>query len=291
MAHRQLTVIDDLPKFTGNPRMGEDLGTRGVDIKNFLRSLDCHIETNRITDNGAKIRLLNSQIDPHRGDAMALMACYAGRNVTYESICEDFISCYPNFEVSDFKVAARSILSNNLKNPEHDLTRLENQSRAVVDAYLGRDEMRHLRIGAHSVLADPRPIVEVEVEGPVDRQNRPPAQPEPPRVEIPLAEVLQNLLLHLFMSNGLPEPVYKNLAKTTPATSSVKFMATAINHTKKERALSGEIKKKLVENEVLYAVQSENKPTSKDCYNCGKTGHYARDCRLKMQRKHANFAK
>ena len=301
-ATRSLNILDDLPKFSGNPVPGEDLGpARRIDVKSFFRLLDGHIDSHQITDNATKVRLLNSLIEPNRGDAAGIIGCYSGKRVPYESIRDDFIACYPNFEVSDFRVAARKFLSNQFHDPEHDLTKLENQSRAVVDSYLGRDEMRQLRLGPHSIVTEPPQVRRADEEGDHSQgPPQPPPRPQHPQAPtIPLAEVLQNLLMHLMMATGLSDQIYKQLTKVTPALSSIKFMATAINCAKKEKALAVDPKKTKPTaaggfNEVLYSIKEENKSqkgVEKKCYTCGRIGHFARDCRVKTSNYAPNAQK
>ena len=72
----------------------------------------------------------------------------AGRQVTYEEVQQEFLSMYPSFTTSEFRHAAKSAITINVKAPSYfaGMTKLETQTRALVDSYLDTAPMRQAGI-------------------------------------------------------------------------------------------------------------------------------------------------
>ena len=71
-ATHQITVINDLPHFRGNQREGEKDWEESIDVRTFFRTLENHYEQHGIVDDKKKIRILFSQIDKNKGNAIQL---------------------------------------------------------------------------------------------------------------------------------------------------------------------------------------------------------------------------
>jgi hypothetical protein len=110
MEVNQLTVLNDLPKFSGNPRRGEKQGDGGLDVKVFFRTLENYFNRKNITSDSKKIMVMYALIDQHKGDARDLISCYSGKKVTFKEVENEFLSMYPNFSTTEFRHAARTIL-------------------------------------------------------------------------------------------------------------------------------------------------------------------------------------
>ena len=101
--------------------------------------------------------------------------------------------------------------------------------------------------------------------------------------------------MHLFTAVRLPEQIYKNVAKITPDVPGTTFMARVLNAIDKENATSqSDSRKKNVpeRNEVLYAMKTENRvsnPTERQCFRCGKSGHFAKNCQVRTARDVCNY--
>ena len=144
-----LVVLQNLPRFRGNLRASEkhrkDV-TPSINVRTFLRALENHYSANRINDDERKLRILYAQIDKSAGDAVDLVNCYAGRDVAFDEVKNDFLAMYPEFRRTDFRYAARSILDLNINEPTMfcGMTRHENETRALAESYLGSDSMKEL---------------------------------------------------------------------------------------------------------------------------------------------------
>lgn len=312
----QLTILDGLPTFRGNPRPNEvDTFTPSVNVKTWFRALDNHFLQNDIYSDEAKLRILFAQVDKNSGDALELVSVFCGKNVTYEEVREDFLSIYPNFVRSEFRHAARSILKLDVHSPTLllGMTSLETHSRALVEAYLNKPQMTELQLGhdcrLDRVITDPydretRPTVwktTSRLEEEADEHSRTPSPATPPRSReitthtVMLSDVLQNLVLHLFTAAQFKDHIYDKLSTITPLTKSTKFMSMSVQLAEKEKLVRSEGKKSKQHDhtEVLYNLNTEQRPAAaqnaRACYTCGKTGHFARECRSKLSCKYCKF--
>lgn len=276
----QFTIINDLPQFKGNPRPHEkDSFVPGVNVKTFLRALENHFLQYNITDDDAKLRLLFTQIDKTSGDASDLVNCYVGRDVPYANVEAEFLSMYPNFSRSDFKCSARNIMASDITSPNlfSGMTRLETQARAVIEAYLSAPHMSTVPLSMNTQV-----IVTEGVDENGDELIR----------TMPCADVLQNFCMHLYMASQLNDQVYDKIHTTTPATSSTAFMAKAVQTAERERQLKVDGRRpneSNATNAVLYQMQHKGEKKTpqntapKNCFSCGKSGHFQRECRSQQK--------
>ena len=111
----KITVLPDLPFFRGNAREGEkDFTDGGINVRTFFRTLDNYFAQQKITDDAAKVRVVFAQVDKTRGNAIHLVTCYAGRDITYEALQRQFLQCYPNFNKTEVTHASKEVLKNKL---------------------------------------------------------------------------------------------------------------------------------------------------------------------------------
>lgn len=253
-------LLQNLPRFRGNLRSHEvDSPTPSLNVRTFFRSIENYFENNRIVGNDQKIRILFEQIDKTSGDAIDLVNCYAGRSVSYEDVREDFLQMYPEFRRTEFRHAAFNLM--NLKVNETSLfcgmTRLENATRAITEAYLNRESMRNLPM---------------DIDSSVDLGDD-------SDVEITCQDLLQNFLMHMFLATQVDSKVYDKLSDLTPDVSSTKFMSKTVQLAEKQRLLKLEGKKskeaKTESSDVLYKVETKSE---RKCYGCNKPGHFKQDC-------------
>ena len=145
-ATHQITVINDLPHFRGNPREGEKDWEESIDVRTFFRTLENYYELHGIVDDKKKIRILFSQIDKNKGDAIKFCNVFAETKGSFEEMKTIFLNMYPSFNKTEFKhaeialkefqIASRTIFS--------EMMRLESQTRALVDAYSSSKPMREV---------------------------------------------------------------------------------------------------------------------------------------------------
>ena len=63
MSLTQITVLQDIPKFTGNPKIGEPKFVPEIDARTFLRTLENHFSNEGITSDEKKLQIFFSLID------------------------------------------------------------------------------------------------------------------------------------------------------------------------------------------------------------------------------------
>ena len=109
-------------------------------------------------------------------------------------------------------------------------------------------------------------------------------------VQIPLREILQNMLMHLFLSVQMKNSVYDKIANITPNTQSTRLMSTAVQAAGKEKLVRNKNYKtkecKSEANEVLYRLENnsaQNATGTRKCFHCGKVGPMAKECQSKMK--------
>ena len=163
-------------------------------------------------------------MDKTSGDALHLVYCYAGKGTTYENVRADFLLCYPQFQRSDFRIAAGTLMGSDIMNPSFfcGLTRLETESRALVESYLCTEAMLRENVTMDSSI--------IVGEG----------ENEEEFIQIPLSAVLQTILMHLILSVQMKSSVYDKIANITPGTESTRFMSTAVQMAEKERLANNE---------------------------------------------------
>ena len=277
-AAQNFVILNDLPKFKGNARPGEINFVEGINVRTFLRTLDNYYAQNEIDQDDQKIRILFAQICKTSGDAIDLVNSYAGREILYEDLKEEILQMYPNFTRTEFRLAAKEIIGLKVTSPSAfcGINRLENLSRAIIEAYLSHDHMGVIGVIPGAEINGAQPIVQIDA-------------------------LLQNFVMHLMLASQLPVEVYNKVSSITPYSSSTKFMARAVQAAEKEKLNKAEKEKtrEKLEREVLYNmnVRENSNPNNpkqgkeqRSCHGCHKVGHLLKDCRAKLFCKFCKFS-
>ena len=234
-ALQSITVVQNLPRFTGNKKPTDINYTPGTDVRTFFRTMENHFLQHGVTRDDQKVQIVSAHISKDCGDAISLMNCYAGRQISYNTLRTQFLKMYPCFATTNFKHSAKTILSDDINHPTlfQGMTRLEVQSRATIEAYLQQPDVAEkisqttkLAVRVHNVpIAPPpppaengenlahqgQPLVEQIIEGEL------------------LYDVLQHFVMHLLMASQLNDKVFDKLNKCGPGTLSTDIMATVVH--------------------------------------------------------------
>ena len=284
MALQTLMVLQDLPKFAGNPKQGDVPFKSEIDARTFLRSVENYFLQNQITTDEKKLQVLFSLIDKKRGDAIRLITCYAGKNVPFEEVKAEFLSMYPSFKVTEFKHAAQTLLDTNLsaQNMFCGMTSLEIASRAAAEAYLNYEPLTKGKFGHNTKLSNATAVGTSAIPPP-------PPPPSSTTDDITLLNVLQNYTMHLFVATQVSNKVYEKVSSLGPTTSSTRFMAETVKTFEKYKLLSASKTKRPEKNAEVIWRANKQQPTSTTtakyerpevkCYNCDKMGHMKKDCK------------
>lgn len=148
---RNFRLLQNVPLFRGNLREQEQKLTNitpYIDVRSFLRSLKNYFETGGIITDDQELRILFAQVDKTFRDAADLINCYAGRILSFKNVREELLMMYPEFRKSEFTHAACSVNKIRLNEPNFflSMTKLENKSRALAEAYLINEKMNELSL-------------------------------------------------------------------------------------------------------------------------------------------------
>ena len=275
---------NQLIKFRGNLKYNERnaIGvTPYVNVRTFLRVLRNYFTNNNITSDAVKLRILHNQIDPTIGDAIDLINCYTGEDVTYEQVEINMTKMYPELRKSNFKVSSQSISKFKLNDGQLfcSMTKLIQESKALAVAYLSNEERINFGLTEDTKF-------HIKLPGPADAAGN-----FPTSVEILCRDLLQNFIIHYFLASQMDNEIYDKVAGVTPAVNACEFMGKAVEHAEEIRMTKSNNNKKKEDihegPDVLFNVKEnsrENKNyiskerTTRNCYNCGNTDHFRKDC-------------
>ena len=315
MATNTLTVLSGLPAFTGNPRPGEPKFTPDLDARTFLRTVENYFLHNNITSDEKKLSVLFSLIDKKKGDGIRLVTCYAGKKVPFSEVKADFLDMYPMFRQSEFRSAAQALLDTKINDRDSfvSMTVLENSSRSVAESFLSNMELTKGEFGLDTMIDVPSN----NSPGTIPRAPPPPpsqeasADPEssattsrstshdthPSAIaagtQIPLVDVIQNLLMHLIISSNTNHKVYKKLQGIGPRNSSTRFMAQTVRECEKHKLLTRGNPVRQNDESIFMASSTQQQQKQKStqqgmaknsnlkdvlCHGCKEYGHYVKDC-------------
>lgn len=132
-----ISVISDIPKFSGNTKVGEK---SSINIKNYLRTLTNYFNTNNITDDRRKVQILYSTIDTTSGDAFEIINAYAGTDISYSQLTSELLKIYPTFTTTNYRHSVKLISQTDITRPTiiRGMSTLTTQVRALVEAYLNK---------------------------------------------------------------------------------------------------------------------------------------------------------
>ena len=253
----QIAVVSGLPKFCGTLRDG-DVKYRGPNIKTFLRSLDNHFEQHQIINDNKKIQILFAQIDKDKGNALEVVTCQALNAKSYEQLTQRLLKIYPNLNASEFRCASLEYFRVNVQKPTitDGLTKLTNQTQAVVEAYLSRDEVKKLGIKPNTKLDVPG--THVIVAGDANNAVAPDVEDKIPVTEITLQDIMQGMLMHMILAAQLHHKTYEKLKKETPQLSSCALFALAASVVEQEAMIYNK-KSQNDGDSILFNINHQNR--------------------------------
>ena len=275
MSLEQLTILHDMPKFTGNPKPGEPHFKSEIDARTFMRTVENYFQQHNVLLDEKKLHILFSLIDKKRGDAIRFLTCYAGKVIPFHKVKEQFLNMYPSFKVTDFQHAAKTLLDTKLT-ANHmfcGMTALENTSRAAAEAYLSHTALTRSEFDGSSTVSRPGGFLNNPAPPPA-----PHAQPTPttstatdstpaaaapavaPRHQLLLLEVLQNYTMHLFVSTQTHTKVYEKLHGKGPQDSSTQFMSDTVRTVEKQKLLYPTKKLEKSDDDVIWKIERSNSP-------------------------------
>jgi hypothetical protein len=261
MALNQLTVLANLPTFSGNSKAGEVHDKSSINVETFFKTLNNYFTQNNVVTDANKFKILYFRINMEKGDAVDVLEGYADKYVTFKEVEADFMSKYLKFTATEFRDAARTMLDSKLDAPANicGMTRLESQSRAVVEAYLHNSAIENQGING-----------EKRLEAEIEDEN------QSSRIYL-----LQKFCMHLMMSTKLSPKIYEEVAKNTQATSSKKLRLMTVEATERYNLKESYTKQnnpRIDPKEAIYNIQKPS-PNNKG-YN-----PYANTSNVKNQSK------
>ena len=299
MAVSQLTVLQDLPLFSGNARSNKDF-TPDIDASTFMRAVENHKNQQGITSDEKKLQLFFSLIDKKRGDAIQLITCYTKRKgIKWCEFRQEFLSYYPSFKIEEFQSAAQSLLNTSLTNDTTlcAMTNLENATRAVVEAYLKNESLIKGEFGLES---------KVPLLSPAQQAASSQTTQATTASTMLLIDIIQNFVLQLFVANHAPTKVCDKISHYGPQNTSTKFMAETVHATERHLSVNRKgthprrnetiwkstqiprqekgptkvtsTKTPAPSKPSYHLIHEQRNKTSMSCYRCGEEGHFKREC-------------
>ena len=281
-----LTVLDGLPTFAGNPRECDAFFKPEVDAKTFIESLENYFIQNNITEDEKKITILFGMVDKTKGDAVQLITALAEDQLfKFKDVKEEILEMYPTAMHTELRYAAQELLATDLtKGPFNEkMTSLTRLTRAVTHAYVNNKKLTKDQFNGESVIAT------------ASGSDADDAAPVPTTFK--LADIMQNLLMHLFISAQTHVKVYDKVNDIGPNTKATRFMSsTVFKALEYKRAHPTKSTEKI--NDTVFKIDQRTSARSGErhkiprrvrssqrenirlkCFNCNELGHSRRDCK------------
>ena len=154
MSVSQLTILQDLPIFSSNPKINESF-TPDISPRVWVKPLENYFSKEGIKDDDKKLTILFSLNDTKKGDAIQLLQIYSERKgLTFDQFRTNFLGFYPSMQIEDIQAASKNLLELKLWNATTlcAITNLENATRAVVDAYLNNEALTNKEVNKETTL-------------------------------------------------------------------------------------------------------------------------------------------
>ena len=257
-----ITVLNELPMFTGNPKPGETPFKNELDARTFLRSVETYFHTHNITDNDQKVAILFNRVEKVRGDAIKLVTSFSGKNPEFSEVKDIFLAMYPT-SICSFQDAVKAYFGTTIdpKWAFNSMTGVESISQAVAENYICENYLTHGEFDEGTIILRPPPAIPVTAppptppptsqasgdttskkssdsttSGSTTSQEPPPATPprtsrqatssrDPP---LTLMKILHNFAMQLLLAKETEYKVYKRLSTIGPRTSSTKLMGESV---------------------------------------------------------------
>ena len=183
------------------------------------------------------------------------------------------------------------------------ITNLENATRAVVDAYLNNEALTDKEFNKETTLKLGTATAATAATTSTTTTTTTPKTPKP----LLLSQVLQNLLLHMFVASNTSTKTYERVAHLGPRTRSTTFSSETVKSLDKQRSISSskgthrrpdevlwkatyspryekrptpstQAKPQATTNQVKPSTNEQRVKTSTGCFRCGDEGHMKKDC-------------
>ena len=249
-----ITTISDIPKFSGNNKVGEKTS---ITIKNYLRTLTNYFNTNNITEDKRRIDILYSTIDPNKGDAFEIINTYAGTDISYDQLTKELVKLYPTFITTNYRHSVKLISQTNIHQPSviRGMSTLTTQTRALVEAYLNKPNFAAKGLVLKAPIEGTGEVI-IGDDDEIEADTR-----------LTIKNLLENFFLHFITSTQLENKVYEKIEEISPFSSCTEFMARVVEAHELVRVTQEANNKKVTKNEVVFAANNSYSTTHADAKN------------------------
>ena len=155
------------------------------------------------------------------------MSIATWKKLPFERFKREFLEFYQSLKVTDFKHAAQALMNIKLprKNITCEITASESFSKAGVETYLKSESIIKEKFNENSQIPVP-PINQTESSTSSGKTCGSSTQTD--ETQTPLADLLQNFVLHLFAATQNLNKIYERVSEVGPETSSTGFMSETV---------------------------------------------------------------